>query len=162
MAYKDEYEVARLYSADAFRKQLDRQFEGDFTLSFHLAPPLLATRDPVTGVSRKREYGGWMMNVFNILAKGKGLRGTAFDIFGYGQERKLERALIGEYEQTVDQLLAGLNADNHALAVEISALPQTIRGFGHVKLAAMERARARRAELMDAFRDPALRKTAAE
>ncbi len=162
LAYKDEYEVARLYSADAFRRQLDRQFEGDFTLSFHLAPPLLATRDPVTGVPRKREYGGWMMNVFNILAKGKGLRGTVFDIFGYGQERKLERALIGEYEQTVDQLLAGLNADNHALAVEISALPQTIRGFGHVKLAAMERAKARRAELMDAFRDPALRKTAAE
>ena len=109
LAYKDEYEVARLYTEAAFAAQLNGQFEGDFRLKFHLAPPLLASRDPKTGHLQKQEFGPWMLPVFRLLAKLKGLRGTAFDPFGYTAERKQERALIREYEGLVDELLGGLS-----------------------------------------------------
>ena len=154
MAYKDEYEVARLYTDGGFLRALHRQFEGDFTLEFHLAPPLFAERDPVTGHLKKRRYGPWMLRAFGLLAKLKFLRGTRLDPFGRSDERRGERALIGEYEALIDELLAGLGRDNHALALELAAIPEQIRGFGHVKEASLAAARAKQAKLIDAFRAP--------
>ena len=162
LAYKDEYEVARLFTNGAFMKRLRDTFEGDFTLTFHLAPPLAAQRDPVTGVAKKRQYGPWMMRAFKVLAKGKGLRGTPFDVFGRTAERRRERRLITDYEQTVDEFLRRLDTENHCLAVGLAALPETMRGFGHVKERNVEAARAREAELLDALRTPAPTKSAAE
>jgi indolepyruvate ferredoxin oxidoreductase len=154
LAYKDEYEVARLHADPAFMARLKDSFEGDFTLSFHLAPPLFARRDPITGELQKKEYGAWMMNAFRILAKFKGLRGTPLDPFGHTQERKDERALIVTYEATVGELLDRLTPENHALAVEIASVPEHIRGFGHVKQRAMAAMAERSARLLDAFRNP--------
>src|SRR4029077_16362670 len=133
MAYKDEYEVARLYTDGDFLKKLRGQFEGDFKLEFNLAPPLFAARDATTGELQKRPYGAWMLQAFKLLAKLKGLRGTAFDIFGYSEERRTERRFIGEYEETMASVLAALDSQNHPMAVQIAALPEQIRGFGHVK-----------------------------
>jgi indolepyruvate ferredoxin oxidoreductase len=162
LAYKDEYEVARLFSDGRFRRQLNDAFEGDYRLEFHLAPPLLAPRDPETGRLQKVSYGPWMLRAFGLLAKLKSLRGTRFDIFGRTPERKRERALIGEYEKTVAELLAGLDADNHALAVEIASIPEHIRGYGHIKDAHLEEAKRREAELLRAFRSHAAPRAAAE
>jgi len=132
MAYKDEYEVARLHTDKSFADKIAAQFEGDYKLNFHLAPPLLAkTNDK--GELVKKPYGPWMLKAFGVLAKLKGLRGTAFDVFGHTAERKMERALIGEYRATIEELLKGLNADNLALAAEIARIPEEIRGYGHVK-----------------------------
>ena len=161
MAYKDEYEVARLYSDGDFLKKLTAQFEGDYKLQFHLAPPLWAPRDPTTGEMKKRTYGAWAMTAFRLLAKLKGLRGTVFDPFGHMAERKAERRLIGEYETLVRELTASLTPDNHALALEIAKLPMQIRGYGHVKLKSLARAKAREAELLAAYRAP-IRAAAAE
>ena len=152
LAYKDEYEVARLHCAPEFRRKLEAAFEGDWSLEFHLAPPLFARRDPATGAPRKSRYGPWMMRVFAMLARLKGLRGTAFDPFGYTRERRRERALIGRYERTVAALLDGLDHSNHALAIEIASLPERIRGFGHVKAKSIEGAQHREAELLERFR----------
>jgi indolepyruvate ferredoxin oxidoreductase len=132
MAYKDEYEVARLYTDGAFEQAVRQKFTGDFRLNFHLAPPLLSGRD-AEGHLKKRSFGSWMMPAFRVLARLRGLRGTAFDPFGYTAERKIERALIGEYRATVEGLLANLGRDRLALAAEIAAYPETIRGYGHVK-----------------------------
>lgn len=132
MAYKDEYEVARLHAETGFREQVAAQFEGDFKLHYHLAPPLLARRND-KGELVKRKFGPWTYQLFRVLAKFRGLRGTALDVFGHTEERRTERALIEEYRQTVEELLAGLRAGNHALAVEIAGLPEKIRGYGHVK-----------------------------
>jgi indolepyruvate ferredoxin oxidoreductase len=162
MAYKDEYEVARLYTDGAFLKKLNAQFEGDFKLEFNLAPPLFAARDPATGELTKRPYGAWMFQAFKLLAKLKFLRGTTFDIFGYSEERKTERRLIAEYEATIASLIAALDAGNHAIAVQIAALPEQIRGFGHVKEKNLAKVRAREANLLAAFRSPAGAATAAE
>ena len=120
MAYKDEYEVARLYTDGEFLKKLGAQFEGDYKLTFHLAPPLFADRDPATGRARRRRVRAWVMTVFRVLASLKRLRGTALDVFGYTEERRMERRLIAEYEATVETLLATLDQDNHALAVQIA------------------------------------------
>jgi indolepyruvate ferredoxin oxidoreductase len=152
LAYKDEYEVARLYTDPAFKERLEQTFEGDYSLEFHLAPPILARRDPNSGEPSKKSYGPGMLKVFATLAKLKGLRGTVFDVFGYTAERRMERALIAEYEQTVATLLTGLTPDNHDTALAIASVPEQIRGFGHVKAASAETARARRAELLAAFR----------
>jgi indolepyruvate ferredoxin oxidoreductase len=132
MAYKDEYEVARLYTDGRFVEQLKSQFEGDFSVKFNLAPPLLAKKD-AKGHLVKAEFGSWMWKAFVLLAKFKGLRGGTFDIFGYTAERKMERALIAEYRAMIDSLLAGLTPENHGVAVELANLPEQIRGFGHVK-----------------------------
>ena len=148
MSYKDEYEVARLHSSEEFRRALEQQFEGDFTLKFHLAPPLLAERDAITGHLRKREFGPWMMRAFGVLAKFKGLRGTRFDIFGYLPERRQERRLIGDYETLIGALLARLDARTAPLIAEIAALPLAMRGFGHVKERNIEQALARQEELL--------------
>jgi indolepyruvate ferredoxin oxidoreductase len=152
MAYKDEYEVARLYTDGRFTQALAKTFKGDAKLTFHLAPPILARLDPVTGEPRKRKFGPWIFPVFKLLARLKGLRGTPFDIFGRTTERRRERRLIVEYRQTVDDLLASLTADNHGLAVEIASLPEHIRGFGHVKDRHLEEVAAREASLREAYR----------
>ncbi|MEQ6332715.1 indolepyruvate ferredoxin oxidoreductase family protein [Sphingobium sp. MK2] len=137
MAYKDEYEVARLYTEGRFAKALKDSFTGDVKLRFHLAPPLLARRDKASGHLRKMTFGGWMLPVFRLLASGKRLRGTALDPFGYTAERRKERALIGAYERLVDRLLAGLRADRLGEAARIAALVLEVRGYGHVKEAAI-------------------------
>ncbi len=152
LAYKDEYEVARLHSDPAFRARIAGQFEGEYALNFHLAPPLLARRDPTTGVPRKMRFGAWMMTVFSVLARLKFLRGTAFDPFGRTEERKTERALIGEYEQLVDELLGKLSADNHAVALALASIPDEIRGFGHVKTRNLVTARATWTDVLAKFR----------
>jgi indolepyruvate ferredoxin oxidoreductase len=154
MAYKDEYEVARLYTDGTFLRDLNRQFEGDFTLEFHLAPPLLAKRDRATGHLKKQRYGAWMLRAFAVLAKLKFLRGTPLDLFGRSEERKLERSLIVEYEAMIGELIGALNRENHALAVELARIPEQIRGFGHVKLANLAAARQKQESLLEAFRSP--------
>ncbi|MBK8957208.1 MAG: indolepyruvate ferredoxin oxidoreductase family protein [Proteobacteria bacterium] len=133
LAYKDEYEVARLYASGDFIKRLDEQFEGAFRVRFHLAPPLLAARDPVTGRPRKRAFGAWMLPVFRMLAGLRGLRGTPFDPFGYLAERRVERQLIVEYEGLVDEVCANLDKGNLAAAVDLLALARQVRGYGVVK-----------------------------
>ncbi|GGC08113.1 indolepyruvate ferredoxin oxidoreductase family protein [Pseudoduganella buxea] len=150
MAYKDEYEVARLYTDGRFVEQLKSQFEGDFSLKFNLAPPLFSKKD-AKGHLVKAEYGSWMWKAFAVLAKLKGLRGGTFDIFGRTEERRMERALIGEYRQIVAELLAGVTADNYDQAVAIAALPEKIRGFGHVKEAAVATYHADKVRLLAAF-----------
>ena len=152
MAYKDEYEVARLYTDEAFAKAVDDAFEGEYTLEFHLAPPLLARRDKHTGEPRKRAYGPWMMRVFGWLARAKRLRGTPFDPFGYTSERRMERKLIKEYEHTMREVIERLDSDNHALAVQVAEIPEQIRGFGPVKERHRAKAKAREAELLESYR----------
>ena len=142
MAYKDEYEVARLHSDPAFHARVARQFEGDFKLRVHLAPPLLA-RQNAQGEPVKQAYGPFMFTAFRWLARCKGLRGTALDVFGYTEERRTERALIAEYRQCMQGVLATLNAERHALALELARVPEQIKGFGHVKARNLAAARQR-------------------
>jgi indolepyruvate ferredoxin oxidoreductase len=150
MAYKDEYEVARLYTDPAFMARIDGMFEGDVKLKFHLAPPLFAKKD-ADGHLVKQEFGPWMMKAFGVLAKCKGLRGTAFDPFGRTGERRMERALIAEYRRTVEALLPKLTGENLAQAVAIAAVPEDIRGFGHVKERHLAAAKRKEADLVAAF-----------
>ena len=154
MAYKDEYEVARLFSDGAFAEELARHFEDGFRLEFHMAPPLFASRDPDTGLPQKRCYGAWMMRALRVLAKLRRLRGTRLDPFGYREERKRERRLVEEYAATVRELAGALDYDNHGLAVEIASLPEGIRGYGHVKAQHLACVQARQAELLEAWRAP--------
>jgi indolepyruvate ferredoxin oxidoreductase len=153
MAYKDEYEVARLYTSGEFERRLKQQFDGDFKLRFHLAPPLFAKKD-AEGRLVKREYGAWMLNAFRVMAKLRFLRGTALDVFGYTAERRMERGLIDEYFATVSMLLDGLDGSNVALAAEIASVPEHIRGFGHVKEAHLHPAKQREAELIAKWKSP--------
>src|SRR3569623_1790224 len=147
MAYKDEYEVARLHAQAAFGDRLGRMFEGEYKLKFHLAPPLLARRD-ANGHLIKREFGSWMLPAFRMLAKMQPLRGTPFDPFGYTGERKMERALIKEYRKTILRLLPELRTNNVAQAAAIAALPEEIRGFGHVKTRNLQKAKQKQALLL--------------
>src|SRR5258706_14727483 len=151
LAIKDEYEVARLYSAGDFAKRVAQQFEGDYRLVFHLAPPL-ATKADSGGEPKKKAYGPWMMSAFRVLAKMKTLRGTAFDIFGRTAERRQERQLITDYEALIEELLPQLAAHNHAIAVELAAIPEHIRGYGHVKHRHLKTAKAKEAELVAKYR----------
>jgi indolepyruvate ferredoxin oxidoreductase len=139
LAYKDEYEVARLFADPAFQAGLDATFEGKTKLAFHLAPPLLSRLDPNLGRPRKIEFGPWIMRLFHALAAMRGLRGTPFDIFGYGAERRRERGLIATYERGLDRIAANLSAENYACAVALAALPDQVRGFGPVKMAAIDK-----------------------
>ena len=152
LAIKDEYEVARLYTDGEFAKRVAAQFEGDYKLHFHLAPPLMNKPDAKTGEPKKSSYGPWMMSAFRVLAKMKGLRGTAFDVFGKTAERRVERQLITDYEALIDELLPRLAPHNHALAVELASIPEQIRGYGHVKERHLKAAKAKEAELVAAFR----------
>jgi indolepyruvate ferredoxin oxidoreductase len=153
MAYKDEYEVARLHTSQEFRRQIEQTFDGKYSIHFHLAPPLLAKKDG-EGHLVKAEYGGWVYNAFAVLARLRGLRGTAFDPFGYTAERKMERRLIADYARTIERLLPALTAENVALAVEIASVPEQIRGFGHVKHAHLQPALRREAELLARWNAP--------
>ena len=162
MAYKDEYEVARLYSDGTFHANLAKQFEGDLKLTFHLAPPLISRRDSETGILIKREFGSWMVAAFKVLAKMKGLRGTRWDIFGYTAERRAERAAIPSYRLIVEELMDGLGPANHAMAIEIASLPLKIRGYGHIKEKNQRLVAAEQEQLMASWRNPQYQPTAAE
>jgi indolepyruvate ferredoxin oxidoreductase len=152
MAYKDEYEVARLHAETGFREQVATQFEGDFRIHYHLAPPIMARRND-KGELVKRKFGPSTFLLFRLLAKLKGLRGSALDVFGYTAERRTERALVDEYRATVLELLERLQPANHALAVEIAQLPEKIRGYGHVKEHNLAAVRPRWQQLMQQWRD---------
>ncbi len=154
LAYKDEYEVARLYTDGQFARKLADQFEGNYRLKFHMAPPLFAKRDPETGEQEKQEFGQWMMTAFRLLAGMKFLRGSLFDPFGYSAERKRERQLIAEYETAINEICDGLNRGNHDLAVAIASIPEHIRGYGHVKDEHLTKAKAEEDALLRAFRGP--------
>ncbi len=132
MAYKDEYEVARLHTQSDFLDRIQNSFEGDFKVHYHLAPPLMAKRND-KGELVKQKFGPTMLTGFKLLAKFKGLRGTRLDVFGHTEERKTERALIGEYMQHIDRVLQGLDAQTHAHALDVARVPDNIKGFGHVK-----------------------------
>ena len=152
LAYKDEYEVARLHADPAFHRAIAEQFEGSYRLNYYLAPPILARTDPNTGVARKVRFGRWMGAVFQLLSRLKFLRGTPLDIFGYSAERRSERALIAEYEEMIDEVLGRLETRNHAMAIELASLPERIRGFGHVKAASVQKAGEQRAQLLARWR----------
>ncbi len=148
MAYKDEYEVARLYTNGEFQKKIAALFEGDYQINFHLAPPLFAKRDS-KGHLIKQQYGPWMMKAFGLLAKFKFLRGGTFDFFGKTEERRTERALIVEYQQTLESLLAQLNEANLSQVIAIAAIPEDIRGYGHVKERHLAQAKAKQQQLLN-------------
>ncbi|WP_050467807.1 indolepyruvate ferredoxin oxidoreductase family protein [Herbaspirillum chlorophenolicum] len=156
MAYKDEYEVARLYTDGAFHDKIASMFEGDYQVKFHLAPPLLAKHD-VDGHLVKQQYGSWMMPAFGVLAKLRFLRGTAFDPFGYTAERKQERALIDEYRTTMSRLLGKLTAGNLAQVIAVARIPEDIRGYGHVKERHLKAAKQKEASLLKMIEHPELR-----
>lgn len=162
MSYKDEYEVARLYTDKPFLDNLSQQFEGDYKLQFHLAPPLLARRDPATGHLRKRAFGAWIFGAFKILARLRKLRGSRLDLFGYTAERRMERKLISDYEVLISDVISRLDAGNYRLAVELARIPDGIRGFGHVKERNVEAAKARQIDLLAAFENPPTATMAAE
>jgi len=161
LAYKDEYEVARLHADGALERKIAAMFEGDYRLVFHLAPPLLARRDPQTGELRKMRFGAWMLGAFKLLRRLRFLRGTALDPFGYTAERRTERALIGEYETAVERLLQDLSPQNHTIAVEIASIPEDIRGFGHVKARTLAAARRKQDELFARYAAPRAARAAA-
>jgi indolepyruvate ferredoxin oxidoreductase len=164
LAYKDEYEVARLFTDGRFEKQLRDQFEGDFKVNFNLAPPILGGAKDALGRPKKRTFGAWMMPVFRTLAKLRVLRGTPFDIFGYSPDRKLERDLIADYEKDVATVLGLLSPLTHDTAAELLSLPDRIRGYGPVKEKAVQDAKARYAQLAADLANPppAPRQIAAE
>jgi indolepyruvate ferredoxin oxidoreductase len=162
MAYKDEYEVARLYAKSDFLAKLGTEFEGDYRLEFHLAPPVLARRDPITGELKKRAFGPWILTAFALLARLKFLRGTALDPFARTPERRAERQLIEDYFALVDVIAARLTPENYRLAVALAEVPEKIRGYGHVKMRSLAKAKAEEAELKAAFLRPAVEANAAE
>jgi indolepyruvate ferredoxin oxidoreductase len=152
MAYKDEYEVARLYSDTTFLERAKLNFDGDrLRFEFHLAPPLLARRDPATGEPRKISFGPWMLTVFGLLAKFKFLRGTVFDPFGHTLERRTERRLVLEYERLLDEIAGHLTPANHDGAVALASIPEKIRGFGPVKQRHLAAAKAEETALREQF-----------
>jgi indolepyruvate ferredoxin oxidoreductase len=151
MAYKDEYEVARLHTDTAFHQRISQMFEGDYKLNYHLAPPLIAKKN-AKGELQKSQFGPWMLGGFKLLAKLKGLRGGALDIFGYTQERKTERALIAEYRASVEEVLQSLHTDKLSVALDIARLPEQIKGFGHVKERNLAAARQNWLRLMVLYR----------
>ncbi len=159
MAYKDEYEVARLHTDQSFHDKIAAQFEGNYKLHYHLAPPLIAKKND-KGELIKQKFGPVMLTGFRLLAKLKGLRGGAFDIFGKTEERQTERALIAEYRASIDEVLSSLTAANLLLATEIARVPEDIRGYGHVKERHLHAARPKWAALMAQWRAGAERKAA--
>jgi indolepyruvate ferredoxin oxidoreductase len=154
MAVKDEYEVARLYCDGSFARHVATSFEGDVRLEFHLAPPILGRKN-ANGELKKMSFGPWMARAFTLLARLKGLRRTPLDIFGWSQERRIERKLLADYELLLDEILSKLTPENHACAVALASVPEKIRGFGHVKLRSIEAAKAEEQALLARFRaDP--------
>ena len=151
MAYKDEYEVARLHTNTAFLQKIGDMFEGDYTVNYHLAPPLISKTNE-KGELQKQKFGPLMLTGFKLLKHFKVLRGTPLDIFGNTEEREMERALIGEYVASIDEVLTKLNADNYALALEIANLPDAVKGFGHVKARNVVAVRSKWDSLMEKWR----------
>ena len=162
MAYKDEYEVARLYTDGAFAKAVADAFEGDLKIKYHLAPPILGRKDKRTGLPVKTAFGPWMGRGFALLARFKGLRGGPLDVFGYAHERRVERRLIDEYFALVRELLGKLDAGNHALAVALASLPEKVRGFGHVKAQNLAAVKGEWAKGLEAWRGAGALARAAE
>jgi indolepyruvate ferredoxin oxidoreductase len=164
LAYKDEYEVARLFTDGHFEQKLRDQFDGDFKISFNLAPPLLGGAKDALGRPKKRAFGAWILPVFRTLAKMRGLRGTVLDVFGYSADRRLERDLIAGYEKDVATVLGLLSPATHDTAVELLSLPDRIRGYGPVKEKAVKDAQLRYAQLAADLANPpaAPRQIAAE
>lgn len=154
MAYKDEYEVARLYTDGRFDHQLQNAFQGDYKLMFHLAPPILTKINPETGLRDKRTYGQWILGAMRVLAKLKRLRGTPFDFCGWSTERRIERKLAADYINHMTEIAGGLHYDNHALAVQLASVPERIRGYGHVKEKHLQLALTERDALLDTWRQP--------
>jgi indolepyruvate ferredoxin oxidoreductase len=151
MAYKDEYEVARLHTDPAFMEKLKAEFEGDFKLAFNLAPPIMAKPDPVSGEPTKRRFGPWVVSLFRVLRSLRGLRGTPFDIFGYSEERVLERRLIVEYAARMRDVTQRLTPANYDVAVEIASVSERIRGYGHIKRRHLAEVTPKQAALLAAF-----------
>jgi indolepyruvate ferredoxin oxidoreductase len=147
MAYKDEYEIARLLTHETFLRQIRAQFSGDLKIKHHLAPPLFTRRDRQTGKIRKLAFGIWIRPVLRLLARFKFLRGTPLDAFGYTRERRAERARIVEYEHMIGEICCSLSPGKLSTATEIAALASTIRGYGHVKEQNVEKAAIRLAQL---------------
>jgi indolepyruvate ferredoxin oxidoreductase len=162
MAYKDEYEVARLYTDGAFAKSLAEAFEGDLKLTYHLAPPILGRKDARTGLPVKTAFGPWMMRAFALLATGKGLRGGPFDVFGYSEERRAERRLVEDYFALVGELMGKLDASNHGLAVTLASLPEKVRGYGYVKARNLAAVKEEWTKGVEAWRGGAALRQAAE
>lgn len=160
LAYKDEYEVARLHSDGSLEQMLNQTFEGDFEIQFSLAPPLLAKPDKHTGEPKKRTFGPWVLKLFKLLARLKVLRGSVLDPFGYTAERKMERRLITDYEMLLARILPVLTKDNHKTAVQLASLPERIRGYGPVKERAVKAAATRQQELEAEFHAPPRRRAA--
>jgi indolepyruvate ferredoxin oxidoreductase len=161
LAYKDEYEVARLHADGALQSKIAGMFEGDYRVAFHLSPPLFARIDPLTGEPRKMRFGPWVLPLFRLLKRMKGLRGTRLDPFGYSAERRMERALIAEYEAAIAELLRRLAPENHDLAVQIASLPEEMRGFGYIKQRNVAAAREKQAGLLARWRAPHAERAAA-
>ncbi|MDP2409069.1 MAG: indolepyruvate ferredoxin oxidoreductase family protein [Pseudolabrys sp.] len=151
MAYKDEYEVARLYTDSSFVDRVKASFDGDLRFEFHLAPPLLARRNPLTGEPKKMTFGPWMLKAFGVLAKFKVLRGTPFDPFAYSEDRRIERQLVADYQTLLDRIIAELTPFNHQTAVALASIPEKIRGYGPVKQRHLTAAKAEEAALLEQF-----------
>lgn len=151
MAYKDEYEVARLYTETDFMDQVKKQFDGDYTIKFHLAPPMLARKKDGAGRPKKISFGPWMFRAFKLLAKFRRLRGTPFDVFGYSHDRKLERKLLNDYLNILEAIKSNLTEENLPVALELARLPAAVRGYGPVKEVAIAEFESKKAELLEAL-----------
>jgi len=151
MSYKDEYEIARLYSDNEFINKINETFEGNFKINYHLSPPIFYTQDKITGHPLKINFGSWIMILFKFISLFKFLRGTYFDLFGYFEERKIERLLINNYKDRILEICTKLTIENYALAVEIASTPDQIRGFGYIKEKNIEIAKRCEDKLMSAF-----------
>ncbi len=156
LAIKDEYEVARLHVDSGFLQKVQEQFEGGYKLTFHLAPPFMASRNSATGEPRKTEFGSWVIPLFRILAKLRFVRGTLLDVFGRTAERRMDRELLSQYQDRIAQLLVTMEAtrdpSQYDTAVAIASLPEQIRGYGHVRERHVQASRLREAELLDALK----------
>ena len=157
MAYKDEYEVARLHTDPAFLAELDAMFKHGYTVKYNLAPPTISKKDPVTGHLIKQQFGPWMRSAFGWLKKFKGLRGGALDFFGKTEERRHERQMIEDYITELDAICAKLNPANHAAAVALASVPDEIRGYGHVKDKSVAEAKLLREQRLAGLPQPAAR-----
>lgn len=162
MSYKDEYEVARLFSHPDFTAKLNEQFEGAFEVRYNLAPPLFAKKDPITGHLLKSEFGSWLGWLFPFMARMKIVRGTIWDIFGYTAERRTERQLIKEFETVLDEVAGTLTVGNYSIAQRIVTSPMQVRGYGHIKDAAIQKYRSDFASLLNLYRNTTVTTLAAE
>ena len=161
LAYKDEYEVARLFTNGIFRKELEASFEGEYKIEFHMAPPLLARKSKITGIPTKLSFGPWMEGLLALISRMRFLRGTPFDPFGKSEDRKLERQLISDYEDIVREIINSIDAENHRVAVELASFPEMIRGYGHIKKQHIKASQSRIEELLVAFGSDELKPEAA-